>query len=483
MTSHSNNNSQLITKRNYNTVTGKFEPITVDCSSAKSAGQTSPGARTLICDSTLKVQYVSKPEYKISNKSKKPISYTWNKQPVLRETEKKGKFVVKYNHSRLIETELSILKRLQGHPNIVNVIPNVEVTYDRMGDNESYYVMEYCSEGNCYTYISTEKYKNIRNDKDLFSKFISNFIKDIYSGIKYIHSKKIIHCDIKPENIFINKPEKPDTKIKYVDTLVFKIGDLGEAIDYYNVIDKFTQYYSPPSKYARKCKYFIDYYGFAMSLCILISGNINAPDRQERNPNNKNYIRDVLCNFDLWLTNEANKDILTLPVMDIVKNIYTELAKIETYVIDAIDNTPQDKLDELNNKIGLDAAVYKEFFSKMTGLNNYKLTYTDNNITQAEINAVHVKQTDLNAYSRSKRVFRKTPGIKSWFRRLRGKPKTISRSKRLVRLATAQIKLREHGTNVSVNMLTKNASNNASRKKPTRMERFKKTFKNLYKRS
>lgn len=483
MTSPNANMSQLIAKRKYNTTTGTFEPITVNCTASTSAGQTSSGD-VRVCEGTLNVQYVSKPKYnsiKKSSKSRKPISYHWNMQPVAKEDTRKFKYVVKFND--LIDSELNILNKLQGHPNIVNIVPNVKVTGSGI-PNSPYYVMEYCTEGNCYTFIGKDEYEQMRKDKTVFSRFIRNFISDIYSAIKFIHSKQIIHCDIKPENIFINRPANPNPKLAYVDTLVFKLGDLGESIKYYDSIVRFTKYYCPPQSYTRKCKYFIDYYGFAIALCMLITGELNAPNRPDDKITDKNYIRDVLCNFDLWLTNDDNKDKLTPEIMNIVKEFYTELAKVETHVINAIDTINDSS--ELENHIGLDAQVYKDLFAKMVDLNNYKFTHNTTNITQGDINAVKFTKTNIDKYLLAMRRSRtiKRPGIGSWFRRLVRKPKKVeSKSKRVKKLAVAQAALRKHGANTYLQQRSQRKSTGPKSKKLTKMERLKKTFKNLFKRS
>ncbi len=60
--------------------------------------------------------------------------------------------------------------------------------------------MEFCSEGNLRNFID----KYINNDTLIEENIISNIIKQICIGIKKIHNLKIIHRDLKHENIFIN---------------------------------------------------------------------------------------------------------------------------------------------------------------------------------------------------------------------------------------------------------------------------------------
>ena len=74
----------------------------------------------------------------------------------------------------------------------------------------------------------------------------------------------------------------------------------------------------------------------------------------------------------------------------------------------------------------------------------------------------------------------KRPGIGSWFRRLVGKPRKVeSKSKRVKQMAFAQAALRKHGANT----YAPEKSTGQTSKKLTRMERLKKTFKNIFKRS
>ena len=53
------------------------------------------------------------------------------------------------------------------------------------------------------------------NPQNLNEKQILKFITMIALGLKYLHFQKIIHTDVKPENIFL------------FPNGVFKIGDLG----------------------------------------------------------------------------------------------------------------------------------------------------------------------------------------------------------------------------------------------------------------
>jgi NIMA (never in mitosis gene a)-related kinase len=74
-------------------------------------------------------------------------------------------------------------------------------------------VMEYCDGGDLSHYLNyfSKNGKNLNEDK------IWKFFIQISLGLAYIHSKKILHRDLKTLNIFLTKDEK------------VKIGDLGVA--------------------------------------------------------------------------------------------------------------------------------------------------------------------------------------------------------------------------------------------------------------
>ena len=79
-----------------------------------------------------------------------------------------------------------------------------------------YIVMEYCEKGDLCTYM-TERLKNKKQNCYFTEDFIWKLFIQISIGLYYIHSKKIIHRDIKTLNIFLTKDFNG------------KIGDLGVA--------------------------------------------------------------------------------------------------------------------------------------------------------------------------------------------------------------------------------------------------------------
>ena len=79
--------------------------------------------------------------------------------------------------------------------------------------NHLYIVMEYCEGGDLYKYLSKNYSKNKLLEEDKIWKF---FIQ-LCMGLYYLHSKNILHRDLKTLNIFLTKEGS------------LKIGDLGVA--------------------------------------------------------------------------------------------------------------------------------------------------------------------------------------------------------------------------------------------------------------
>lgn len=86
--------------------------------------------------------------------------------------------------------EVSLLSKMK-HPNIVAFYKSF---YDR---NNLYIVMEYCDAGDLMNRIQMQRGRVFTEQQ------IINWFVQICLGLKHIHDRKILHRDIKSQNIFL----------------------------------------------------------------------------------------------------------------------------------------------------------------------------------------------------------------------------------------------------------------------------------------
>ena len=141
-----------------------------------------------------------------------------------------------------IKNEIDILKTL-SHPNIVKI-------YEFFDTALYYYlVTEYCKKGELFAYIT-----NVYNERQL-----SILFYQVFSGLCYLHEKKILHRDLKLENLMISEIEKD--VVTGEEYFWIKIIDFGTAkIFHKNKTEKAvigSSYYIAPEvlkqKYNEKC--------------------------------------------------------------------------------------------------------------------------------------------------------------------------------------------------------------------------------------
>lgn len=122
---------------------------------------------------------------------------------------------------RLLLREISSIQKLH-HPNIIRLYEVIH-TQERL-----FICMEYAPEGELYTKISNDGRMNETQGRIIFSQ--------VLSAVEHMHARRIIHRDIKAENIFF----------ACLDPYVVKVGDLGFSTE--ASPDKYLNTYcgSPP---------------------------------------------------------------------------------------------------------------------------------------------------------------------------------------------------------------------------------------------
>ena len=128
-------------------------------------------------------------------------------------------------YSKYFVNEVSILKNVY-HKNIVKVIDLKKTK------NNYYIIMEFCNGGSLKTNL--DKYK-AKYNKPFPEKVVQHIMRQIVSAISYLHGLKIVHRDLKLDNILVNYSSEEDkNKINLLNSEI-KLIDFGFATHISNV--------------------------------------------------------------------------------------------------------------------------------------------------------------------------------------------------------------------------------------------------------
>ena len=121
--------------------------------------------------------------------------------------------------------EIRILQSL-NHPNIVKFV-------DIKKTKKHYYIMmEFCNGGELSKNL--EKYMN-KNGTAFPEELVQHFMRQIIDAFKYIHGKKIIHRDVKLDNILLHFDNEEDKKNFNLMKAQVKIIDFGFSCIYNDI--------------------------------------------------------------------------------------------------------------------------------------------------------------------------------------------------------------------------------------------------------
>ena len=123
----------------------------------------------------------------------------------------------KYN--KYFVNEISILRKL-FHPNIIR-IEDLKMT-----QNHCYIIMEYCHGGSLMQCLNRYKEKY---HQPFTEEIVQYVMRQIIGAVKYIHSQRIIHRDLKLDNILVNFKNMNDYENINLMNAQIKIIDFGFA--------------------------------------------------------------------------------------------------------------------------------------------------------------------------------------------------------------------------------------------------------------
>ena len=105
---------------------------------------------------------------------------------------------------RYVRRELELLEVLRDHANILRL-----KTFYESG-LESVIVTEYLPGGELFERISSQTY-------ELTETKCQGFMRQVMDGLIYIHSKDIVHLDLKPNNVVCVSRDNNDQRVKIID--------------------------------------------------------------------------------------------------------------------------------------------------------------------------------------------------------------------------------------------------------------------------
>ncbi|MFH1435327.1 MAG: serine/threonine-protein kinase [Pseudomonadota bacterium] len=179
-----------------------------------------------------------------------------------------------------------------GHPNIIDVT-DFGYTYD----GRVFFVMEHLEGEDMATVLE--------NNRILPFKRVVKIIKQVCEALDAAHKKRIVHRDMKPENIFIQHAGTDKETVKILDFGIAKMSVLdseGRKLTKTGVVFGTPEYMSPEQAAGKPVDHRIDIYAVGVILYEMLTGSVpftgdtfmsilskhifeSVPPLRERNPN------------------------------------------------------------------------------------------------------------------------------------------------------------------------------------------------------
>lgn len=120
---------------------------------------------------------------------------------------------------KYVQGEISVLKELD-HPNIIKLYNNFE-------DDEKYsLIFELCNGSDLKKCLGDKKQKD---GKPFSEEVVQYIMRQVIDAVKYLHGKRILHRDLKLENIMVNYDTEEDKKNQNLLKAKMKLIDFGFA--------------------------------------------------------------------------------------------------------------------------------------------------------------------------------------------------------------------------------------------------------------
>jgi serine/threonine-protein kinase len=151
-----------------------------------------------------------------------------------------------------------------GHPNIIDV---TDFGYTHNG--RVFFVMEFLEGEDLATILENERVINCRRAVKI--------ARQVCNALKAAHEKGIIHRDMKPENIFLQKAGTKDEKVKILDFGIAKMSILdqeGRKLTKTGIVFGTPEYMSPEQAAGKPVDKRIDIYSLGIILFEMLTGKV-----------------------------------------------------------------------------------------------------------------------------------------------------------------------------------------------------------------
>ncbi|CAH2273220.1 death-associated kinase 2 [Pelobates cultripes] len=250
-----------------------------------------------------------------------------------------------------IEREVNILREIK-HPNIVTLHDVYENKTDVV------LILELVSGGELFDFLAQKE--------SLSEEEATRFIKQILEGVNYLHTRKIAHFDLKPENIMLLDKSIPVPHIKLIDFgLAHKIED---GVEFKNIFGT-PEFVAPEIVNYEPLGLAADMWSIGVITYILLSGA--SPFLGENKQETLSNITAVNYEFDEEFfshTSDLAKDFISkLLVQDTRKRLSIQDALSHVWIM------PKDKSQVLVRKRSV---INLENFRKQYVRRRWKLSYS-----------------------------------------------------------------------------------------------------------
>eukprot|EP01004_Peranema_trichophorum_P002870 NODE_1897_length_1763_cov_50.985976_g1608_i1.p1 GENE.NODE_1897_length_1763_cov_50.985976_g1608_i1~~NODE_1897_length_1763_cov_50.985976_g1608_i1.p1 ORF type:complete len:518 (+),score=110.10 NODE_1897_length_1763_cov_50.985976_g1608_i1:82-1635(+) len=241
----------------------------------------------------------------VHNKSGQPYAVKVIDKEKLRRITKPGSSISALD---TVMQEIKIMKTMQ-HPNVVKLYEVI----DEPNHNKLYLIMEFCEKGRIYVLNDdgTSRLGPIEKEK------LKKYIVAISHGLQYLHDKGIIHRDVKPENILVDRLDHA----KLADFGVSAITGESDILTHTEGSPAFM----PPEEYANRpvsgAK--ADIWSFGVTIYAMAFGHLpfRAKDMKE--------LADLILNTEPQYPDDAEPDLVDLLQQMLDKSDETRISIVD----------------------------------------------------------------------------------------------------------------------------------------------------------